>query len=125
MFEVPDDNSISVGFDHLDLLATSDDHKIALNRLAKIVNAYLRSGAVWVNLIRARIGSLENLAVGTIGLSSGDASLSVRHQPPDRRKRQRIEPGETSECVPICTLKVGARAGDLGLHLRHAGQYQG
>jgi hypothetical protein len=31
MFEVPDDNSISIGFDHLDLLATSDDHKIALD----------------------------------------------------------------------------------------------
>jgi hypothetical protein len=31
--------------------------------------------------LRARIGSLENFAIGTIGLSSRDASLSVRHQP--------------------------------------------
>jgi hypothetical protein len=96
MFEVPDDNSISIGFDHLDLLASSDDHKIALNRLAKIVNAYLRSSAVRVHLVRARIGPLENFAIGTIGLNPRDASPSVRHQSPDCRKGQRIEPGETS-----------------------------
>ena len=122
MFEVPDDNSVSIGFDHLDLIATSDDHKIALNRLAKIVNAYLRSGAVRFHFVRARIGPLENFAIGTIGLYPRDASLSVRHQPPNGRKGQRIEPGEASECVPICTLKVGVRARALGLHLRHTGQ---
>ena len=125
MSEAPDDSGECIGFDHLNLIATSNDHKVALNRLTKIVVAYLRSGAVWVHFVRPGIGSLEDFTIGTIGLYSRDASLSVRHQPPDRRKGQRIHPGETSECVPECTLKTCARARDLGLHLWHARQSQG
>jgi hypothetical protein len=70
MFEASDDNRICIGFNHLNLLATSDDHKIALNRLPKIVFAYFRTGAVRVHPVRACIGSLEDVAIGTIGLHS-------------------------------------------------------
>src|SRR5215471_18839506 len=86
LLEAPDDSRIIVGFDSLNLSATSDDHKIAPDRLAKIVEGYLRSGTVRVHLVRACIGSLEDVAIGAVGLRSGEIPLPVRGQPSDRRK---------------------------------------
>jgi hypothetical protein len=86
VLEATDDSRIIVGFDRLNLSATSNDHKIALDRLAKIVDGYLRSSTVCLHLIRACIGSLEDVAIGAIGLRSGEISLPVRNQPSDCRK---------------------------------------
>jgi hypothetical protein len=86
VLEAADDNSIIVGFDRLNLSATSDDHKIAPDRLAKIVDGYLGSSTVRVHLVRACIGSLEDVAIGAVGLRSGEIPLPVRNQPSDRRK---------------------------------------
>src|SRR5258708_8776083 len=106
MSEAPDNSCICIGFDHLNLSATSDDHKVALNRLAKIVVAYFRSGAVRVHLVRARIGSLEDFAIGSVGLHSAEIPLSVRRQPPDRRKGQPINSTLTRDHAPKATLNV-------------------
>jgi hypothetical protein len=86
VLEAPDDISVIVGFDRLYLLATSDDHKIAPDRLAKIVDGYLRSSTVRIHLVRACIGSLENVAIGAVGFRSGEIPLPVRNQPSDCRK---------------------------------------